>query len=89
MPRAGCWCPRCAYQRRELRAGQRLDGLLLDVTDCTEAELADGAALITEIGAFGAGGRALYGPRAADPRCPVSLKVERSHSSLSDGWRPC
>ena len=45
-----------------------LDGLLLDVTGWTVAELGEGAALITEIGRYGAGGRALYGPRPGDPR---------------------
>ncbi|MFI7246541.1 hypothetical protein [Streptomyces qinglanensis] len=50
---------------RELVGGP-LDGLLLDVTGCSESELADGAALITEIGQFGPGGRALYGPRPTD-----------------------
>ncbi|MBQ1122995.1 hypothetical protein [Streptomyces sp. B15] len=35
----------------------------LDVTGCGDEELADGAALITEIGQFGPGGRALYSPR--------------------------
>ncbi|MGK4909673.1 hypothetical protein [Streptomyces albus] len=52
---------------RELVGGP-LDGLLLDVTGQNEAELAGGAALITEIGQFGPGGRALYGPRPTDPR---------------------
>ncbi|MEU3330035.1 hypothetical protein ABZ709_31615 [Streptomyces albus] len=51
---------------RELVGGP-LDGLLLDVTGQDEAELAGGAALITEIGQFGPGGRALYGPRPTDP----------------------
>ena len=45
-----------------------LDGLLLDVTGLSEAELAEGAALPTEIGAHGPGGRARYTPRPADPR---------------------
>ncbi|MBO8186345.1 hypothetical protein JW592_12820 [Streptomyces sp. DW4-2] len=52
---------------RELVGGP-LDGLLLDVTACSDEELADGAALITEIGRFGPGGRTLYGPRSSDPR---------------------
>ncbi|MDH6574409.1 hypothetical protein P3T29_000024 [Kitasatospora sp. MAP5-34] len=50
---------------RELVAGP-LDGLLLDVTGWSGDELADGAALHTEIGAFGAGGRAHYAPRPGD-----------------------
>ncbi|MFJ8692869.1 hypothetical protein [Streptomyces roseolilacinus] len=45
--------------------GGPLDGLLVDVTDCPPAELAEGGALITEVGAYGPGGRAVYGP--ADP----------------------
>ena len=45
-----------------------LDGLLLDVSGWTAAELAEGAALRTEIGRYGAGGRALYGPRPDDPQ---------------------
>lgn len=46
----------------ELVAGP-LDGLLLDVTGWSAAERADGAALTTEIGAHGSGGRAIYAPR--------------------------
>ncbi|MFM9370568.1 hypothetical protein [Streptomyces sp. Da 82-17] len=44
-----------------------LDGLLLDVTGWTPQETASGAALETELGRFGAGGRALYEPRPGDP----------------------
>jgi hypothetical protein len=58
--------PRAGRTYRELVAGP-LDGLLLDVTGWSTEELADGAALITELGAYGAGGRAHYGPRRADP----------------------
>ncbi|WP_234440607.1 hypothetical protein [Streptomyces rimosus] len=47
-------------------AGGPLDSLLLDVTGWTPDELATGAALMTELGQFGAGGRALYDPRPAD-----------------------
>ncbi len=47
--------------------GGPLDGLLLDVTGRTQEQLREGAALITEIGRYGAGGRALYGPRPGDP----------------------
>ncbi len=57
--------PRAGHLYRELVAGP-LDGLLLDVTGWSAEELADGAALLTELGAHGAGGRAHYGPRAAD-----------------------
>lgn len=42
--------------------GGPLDGLLVDVTGCTEQEIHEGAALITEIGAYG-GGRAWYSTR--------------------------
>lgn len=52
---------------RELVAGP-LDGLLLDVTGWSEEELADGAALHTEIGRHGPGGRTHYEPRPGDPR---------------------
>ncbi|MGF1432477.1 hypothetical protein [Kitasatospora sp. LaBMicrA B282] len=51
---------------RVLVAGP-LDGLLLDVTGWTAAELADGAALETGIGRFGPGGRACYRPRPDAP----------------------
>jgi len=57
--------PQPGHAYRELAAGP-LDGLL-DVTSWTEEQL-EGAALVTEIGSYGAGGRALYGPRSADPR---------------------
>lgn len=40
--------------------GGPLDGLLADVTGWADAEIAEGAALSTEIGAHGAGGRAWY-----------------------------
>ncbi|PVE12152.1 hypothetical protein [Streptomyces scopuliridis] len=59
--------PRPGHVYRELVAGP-LDGLLLDVTGWTAGQLREGAALATEIGAYGPGGRALYGPGAADPR---------------------
>ncbi|MEU4118964.1 hypothetical protein AB0F71_31280 [Kitasatospora sp. NPDC028055] len=52
---------------RELVGGP-LDGLLLDVTGWDAGDLADGAALMTELGRYGGGGRAHYEPRAADPR---------------------
>lgn len=47
--------------------GGPLDGLLLDVTGWTPDQIAGGAALSTELGRFGAGGRALYDPRPGDP----------------------
>ncbi|MEJ8639346.1 MULTISPECIES: hypothetical protein [unclassified Streptomyces] len=59
--------PQPGHVYRELVGGP-LDGLLLDVTDWPAAQLAEGAALPTELGSFGPGGRAAYGPRAGDPR---------------------
>ncbi|MEU9015200.1 hypothetical protein AB0D12_36860 [Streptomyces sp. NPDC048479] len=59
--------PQPGHVYRELVGGP-LDGLLLDVTGWSAAELAAGAALPTEISAFGPGGRATYGPRADDVR---------------------
>jgi len=59
--------PRPGRAYRELVGGP-LDGLLLDVTDWEDAQLRRGVALATELGAFGAGGRALYEPRRGDPR---------------------
>ncbi|MEV0192374.1 hypothetical protein AB0I39_28060 [Kitasatospora purpeofusca] len=58
--------PRPGRSCRELVGGP-LDGLLLDVTGWDAEQLADGAALITEIGSYGPGGRAHYEPRPADP----------------------
>jgi hypothetical protein len=43
--------------------GGPLDGLLLDVTGWSEEDLASGAALKTDLGQYGPGGRALYDPR--------------------------
>lgn len=59
--------PRPGRVYRELVAGP-LDGLLLDVTGWSAGRLAAGAALATEIGAYGGGGHTLYGPRPEDPR---------------------
>ncbi|MFB7470021.1 hypothetical protein [Kitasatospora sp. NPDC056184] len=59
--------PRPGREYRELCGGP-LDGLLLEVTGWSAGQLADGAALLTEIGRYGAGGRARYVLRAADPR---------------------
>lgn len=58
--------PRPGHLYRELVGGP-LDGLLLDVTGWTPPALREGAALATEIGSFGPGGRSAYGPRAAAP----------------------
>ncbi|WP_371525297.1 hypothetical protein OG302_03415 [Streptomyces sp. NBC_01283] len=49
--------------------GGPLDGLLLDITGWTRTERATGVALPTELGQFGAGGRATYDPRPGDRRC--------------------
>ncbi|MEU6387783.1 hypothetical protein [Streptomyces sp. NPDC046939] len=48
--------------------GGPLDGLLLDITDRPAEQEAAPLALPTELGAFGPGGRALYGPLGADGR---------------------
>ncbi|MEU5716173.1 hypothetical protein AB0G71_10355 [Streptomyces sp. NPDC020403] len=48
--------------------GGPLDGLLLDVTGRTAEQLRQGVSLPTELGRYGAGGRALYEPRVDDPR---------------------
>jgi hypothetical protein len=57
--------PRPGHVYVELVAGP-LDGLLLDVTGRTPQQLREGAELLTEIGRYGPGGRALYGPRSGD-----------------------
>lgn len=46
--------------------GGPLDGLLLDITGWTADEIQTGVALMTELGQFGAGGRALYDPRPGE-----------------------
>ncbi|WP_326743424.1 hypothetical protein [Streptomyces sp. NBC_01768] len=46
--------------------GGPLDGLLLDITGCTADEIQTGVALMTELGQFGPGGRALYDPRPGE-----------------------
>lgn len=47
--------------------GGPLDGLLLDVTGIPPADRPGGAALTTEIGHFGPGGRACYRPAPGEP----------------------
>lgn len=59
--------PEPGHEYVELTGGP-LDGLLFDVTGWTESERAGGAALLTEIGSYGAGGKAWYQPRPTDPR---------------------
>ncbi|GHE60479.1 hypothetical protein GCM10018785_31990 [Streptomyces longispororuber] len=58
--------PRAGHVYRELVGGP-LDGLLLDVTDWTPRQLAEGALLATEIGRYGPGGRSEYAPRPDAP----------------------
>ena len=58
--------PRPGRQYAELVGGP-LDGLLLDITGWTRKEIGSGAALPTELGRFGTGGRAVYAPRPGDP----------------------
>lgn len=58
--------PQWGHEYRELVGGP-LDGLLVDVTGWDTEELVEGAALMTEVGKYGPGGRALYGPRNANP----------------------
>ncbi|MGW5354228.1 hypothetical protein ACWERV_27380 [Streptomyces sp. NPDC004031] len=48
-------------------SGGPLDGLLLDVTGVPEADRTGGAALATEIGRYGARGKACYRPALARP----------------------
>ncbi|MFB7185490.1 hypothetical protein ACFCZT_09270 [Streptomyces sp. NPDC056230] len=45
----------------------QLDGMLLDVTGWTVEERTTGAMLVTEIGAYGPGGRADHEPRLGTP----------------------
>ncbi|MFF3787999.1 hypothetical protein [Streptomyces sp. NPDC001933] len=47
--------------------GGALDGQLLDVTGWTTEQRSGGALLITEVGMYGAGGRADYEQRPDDP----------------------
>ncbi|MGW0364456.1 hypothetical protein [Streptomyces sp. NPDC002990] len=56
--------PRPGHVYGELVGGP-LDGLLLDITSWSEAQCAEEVRLPTEIGRFGAGGRAHYRRRAA------------------------
>ncbi|MFJ8621134.1 hypothetical protein ACIRD4_35815 [Streptomyces clavifer] len=46
--------------------GGPLDGQLIDVTGWSRQQLVDGTALITELGAFGPGGRTHYEGRPGD-----------------------
>ncbi|MDJ0385599.1 hypothetical protein [Streptomyces sp. G-G2] len=62
-PRQG---PRPGRTYAELVGGP-LDGLLLDITGWTADRTDTGVALQTELGQFGAGGRAMYDPRPVDP----------------------
>ncbi|MFD5416261.1 hypothetical protein [Streptomyces nojiriensis] len=57
--------PRPGRDYAELVGGP-LDGLLLDITGWTADEIQTGVALMTELGQFGPGGRALYDPRPGE-----------------------
>jgi hypothetical protein len=59
--------PRPGHAYVEL-VGGALDGLLLDVTGWTGQDLEAGAALVTEVGRYGPGGRVVYVPREGDPQ---------------------
>ncbi|MFD7549733.1 hypothetical protein ACFV0R_03915 [Streptomyces sp. NPDC059578] len=59
--------PRTGHDYVELVGGP-LDGLLLDVTGWPEERRRTTVPLSTEIGRYGAGGHALYGPRPNDRR---------------------
>ncbi|UXY25706.1 hypothetical protein [Streptomyces sp. HUAS TT20] len=48
--------------------GGPLDGLLLDMTDRSDGPSGEQVALVTEMGRYGPGGRALYAPRPSDGR---------------------
>ncbi|MFF2411461.1 hypothetical protein [Streptomyces sp. NPDC058092] len=58
--------PRPGQTYAELTGGP-LDGLLLDITGWTQDEIDTGVALMTELGQFGPGGRAMYDPRPGHP----------------------
>ncbi|OIJ99331.1 hypothetical protein BIV25_09930 [Streptomyces sp. MUSC 14] len=59
--------PRPGRRYVELVGGP-LDGLLLDITGRTPDDPGASVALATELGRFGAGGRAVYAPRPGDRR---------------------
>ncbi|MFG3207319.1 hypothetical protein [Streptomyces sp. NPDC048192] len=58
--------PRPGRRYAELVGGP-LDGLLLDITGLTRQEAGTGVALSTELGQFGAGGKAVCDLRPGDP----------------------
>jgi hypothetical protein len=58
--------PRPGRRYAELVGGP-LDGLLFDITGWVPDQATTGVALSTELGRFGAGGRATYDPRPGDP----------------------
>ncbi|MFJ9153416.1 hypothetical protein ACIRP7_36380 [Streptomyces sp. NPDC102270] len=60
-------CPKPGRNYAELMGGP-LDGLLLDITGWRPKEIDDGVSLLTELGQFGPGGRALYDPRPGPTR---------------------
>lgn len=58
-------CPQPGHTYAVLVGGP-LDSLLFDATGWTADETDTGAALMTELGQCGAGGRAMYDPRPGD-----------------------
>ncbi|MEU1465019.1 hypothetical protein ABZ467_30845 [Streptomyces sp. NPDC005727] len=50
-----------------LTADRTAEGGDVDITGWTPDEIDTGVALPTELGQFGAGGRAMYDPRPSDP----------------------
>lgn len=59
--------PHTGRAYRELVGGP-LDGLLIDITALSAAEIANGLDLATDDGTYGPGGCSEYGPRATDPQ---------------------
>jgi len=63
------WASTTSARFRTGRTPRLIDGPLLDITGCKQDEADTGVALSTELGQFGAGGRAMYDPRPGDPPC--------------------
>ncbi|MEV5864358.1 hypothetical protein AB0L83_32145 [Streptomyces sp. NPDC052071] len=61
--------PQPGHTYRELVGGP-LDGQLIEVTGWTDEEITTGAQLIIPHSAYGAGGRASYGPTFSRPDGP-------------------
>ncbi|WP_406368292.1 hypothetical protein [Streptomyces sp. NBC_01546] len=58
-------CPQPGRTYAKVVSGP-VDGLLLDITGWTAGENQTSAALMTELGQFGADGRSLYDPRPGE-----------------------